>query len=128
MQLTEVAATAGTKTGSLRGKSAIVTGSASGIGLGIARTLAGAGVNIMFSGFGSSADNDPIRNELEKRHGINTTFSGADMSKEKDIAQMIEDARTAFGQIDILVNNAGLQHVEAIETFPGIEMERHHRG
>jgi len=117
MQVTEAAATP-TPTRNLRGKSAIVTGSTSGIGLGIARALAGAGVNVMFNGFGPSVDIDPIRKELERHDRIKTAISGADMSKEEDIAQMIEDARTAFGQIDILVNNAGIQHVEAIETFP----------
>jgi 3-hydroxybutyrate dehydrogenase len=102
----------------LKGKSAIVTGSTSGIGLGIARALAARGVNIMFNGFGSPSDIDDVRRELEKVSRIATAFSGADMSSEQAIAQMIEDARTAFGQIDILVNNAGIQHVEAIETFP----------
>ena len=63
-------------------------------------------------------DFDATREDLEGANGIKTAFSGADMSKTKDIAQMIEDARTAFGQIDILINNAGIQHVEAIETFP----------
>lgn len=102
----------------LKGKSAIVTGSTSGIGLGIARALAMRGVNIMFNGFGSSSNIDDVRTELEKCSGIATAFSSADMSSEQAIAQMIQDARTAFGQIDILVNNAGIQHVEAIETFP----------
>ena len=102
----------------LRGKSAIVTGSTSGIGLGIARALAEAGVNVMFNGFGSSSDFDRFREVLEEDNGIKTAFSGADMSNESDIGKMIEEARTAFGQIDILVNNAGIQHVEAIETFP----------
>jgi len=103
---------------SLHGKSAIVTGSTSGIGLGIARALGKAGANVMFNGFGSSSDIDARREELEKNYGIKTAFSGADMSNEDDIGQMIEATRTAFGQIDILVNNAGIQHVEAIETFP----------
>ncbi|MFA5956342.1 3-hydroxybutyrate dehydrogenase [Hyphomicrobium sp.] len=102
----------------LRGKSAIVTGSTSGIGLGIARALTEAGVNVMFNGFGSSSDFDRLRKALEDDNRIKTAFSGADMSKESEIADMIEEARTAFGHIDILVNNAGIQHVEAIETFP----------
>ncbi|WP_290979461.1 3-hydroxybutyrate dehydrogenase [Hyphomicrobium sp.] len=102
----------------LSGKSAIITGSTSGIGLGIARSLAKRGVNIMINGFGSAGDINNVRKELEKSSGISTAFSGADMSSEQAIEQMIEDARSAFGQIDILVNNAGIQHVEAIESFP----------
>ncbi len=103
---------------SLHGKSAIVTGSTSGIGLGIALALGKAGANVMFNGFGSSSDIDFLRQELEKGYRIKTAFSGADMSNEDDIGHLIEETRTAFGQIDILVNNAGIQHVEAIETFP----------
>lgn len=102
----------------IRGKSAIVTGSTSGIGLGIARALGAAGVNIMFNGFATPSEMEHVREELETSNGIKTAFSRADMSKEDDIARMIEDARATFGQIDILVNNAGIQHVEAIETFP----------
>lgn len=118
MQLTDATMERAKLNRNLRGKSAIVTGSTSGIGLGIARALAAAGVNIMFNGFGTSSDFDSSRRDLEKRNRIKTAFSGADMSKEDDIASMIEGARAAFGQIDILVNNAGIQHVEAIETFP----------
>jgi 3-hydroxybutyrate dehydrogenase len=103
---------------SLRGKTAIVTGSTSGIGLGIARALAEGGANIMFNGFGSTSGLDVTRGEFEKNFRIKTAYSGADMSNPDDIAEMIDAARTAFGQIDILVNNAGIQHVEAIETFP----------
>ena len=103
---------------SLKGKTAIVTGSTSGIGLGIARALAGAGANIMFNGFGSTSGLDDTRSEFETAFGVKTAYSGADMSNPDEIAEMIGSARTAFGQIDILVNNAGIQHVEAIETFP----------
>ena len=119
MQMTEIKpAAALSPEQKLAGKSAVVTGSTSGIGLGIARALAAAGANVMFNGFGSSPSIDPVRAELEQRFCTRTAFSAADMSKPEDIAQMIEDARTAFGTIDILVNNAGIQHVEAIETFP----------
>lgn len=118
MQFTQTAPAVAATTHKLHGKSAIVTGSTSGIGLGIARALAESGVNVMFNGFGSLPTIDPTREDLERRYGIATAFSDADMSKEEDIARMIADARTAFGQIDILVNNAGIQHVEAIETFP----------
>ena len=118
MQLTQTAPAAAITPRNLHGKSAIVTGSTSGIGLGIARALAESGVNVMFNGFGSSPDIDVTREDLERRYRVATAFSDADMSKEEDIAQMIADARTAFGQIDIIINNAGIQHVEAIETFP----------
>lgn len=118
MQLTQTASAAAITPRNLHGKSAIVTGSTSGIGLGIARALAESGVNVMFNGFGSSPNIDVTREDLERRYRVATAFSDADMSKEEDIAQMIADARTAFGQIDILINNAGIQHVEAIETFP----------
>jgi 3-hydroxybutyrate dehydrogenase len=106
------------QTQDLKGKSAIVTGSTSGIGLGIARALAEQGVNVMFNGFGSADEIEQIRLDLEKSNGVQTAFSGADMSNEDQIARMIDDTRTSFGEIDILVNNAGIQHVEAIETFP----------
>lgn len=118
MQLNQTASAAAITPRNLHGKSAIVTGSTSGIGLGIARALAESGVNVMFNGFGSSPGIDVTREDLERRYRVATAFSDADMSKEEDIAQMIGDARTAFGQIDILINNAGIQHVEAIETFP----------
>ena len=118
MQLTQTASAPAITPRNLHGKSAIVTGSTSGIGLGIARALAESGVNVMFNGFGSSPDIDVTREDLERRYRVATAFSDADMSKDEDIAQMIGDARTAFGQIDILINNAGIQHVEAIETFP----------
>jgi 3-hydroxybutyrate dehydrogenase len=103
---------------SLNGKTAIVTGSTSGIGLGIARALAQAGANIMFNGFGAASGLDSMRAEFERNFKISTAYSAADMSNPDDIALMIETARTALGTIDILVNNAGIQHVEAIETFP----------
>ncbi len=105
-------------THSLRGKSAIVTGSTSGIGLGIARALTAAGANVMFNGFGSSPCINDLRRGLETSFDVKTAMSFADMSKPADIAEMIDAARTEFGQIDILINNAGIQHVEAIETFP----------
>src|SRR5262249_5644832 len=102
----------------LRGKSAIITGSTSGIGLGTARAFAKPGIIVLFNAFGAPSGFELLRKELERGSGISTAYSGADMSNPDDIAQMIDDARAAFGQIDILVNNAGIQHVEAIETFP----------
>ena len=104
--------------GELAGKAAIVTGSTSGIGLGIARAFAEAGMDVMLNGLGNAADIDKTRGEIEEMFGVKVAYSGADMSKPDDIVQMVEDARQAFGKVDVLVNNAGIQHVEAIETFP----------
>jgi 3-hydroxybutyrate dehydrogenase len=102
----------------LAGKTAIVTGSTSGIGLGIAHALAEAGMHVMLNGFGDKAEIQKIRADMEETCGIRTAYSAADMSKPGDIVQMVDDARKLLGQVDVLVNNAGIQHVEAIETFP----------
>ncbi|HSM19763.1 MAG TPA: 3-hydroxybutyrate dehydrogenase, partial [Hyphomicrobiales bacterium] len=102
----------------LSGKSAIITGSTSGIGLGIARALAGAGANVTLNGFGDAAEIERIRAGIEQEFGVTAVYCDADMTRPADIARMVADADKAFGQVDILVNNAGIQHVEAIETFP----------
>lgn len=102
----------------LAGKSAIVTGSTSGIGLGIAEALAAAGMNVMLNGFGDAKEVETVRRDLEKSHGVTVSYSPADMSKPDQIVAMVDQARDAFGQVDVLINNAGIQHVEAIETFP----------
>jgi 3-hydroxybutyrate dehydrogenase len=102
----------------LEGKNAIVTGSTSGIGLGIAGAFAGAGMNVMLNGFGDSKEIERIRSSLEENFGVHTSYSAADMSKPDEICALVEEARRAFGRVDVLVNNAGIQHVEAIETFP----------
>jgi 3-hydroxybutyrate dehydrogenase len=102
----------------LKGRSAIVTGSTSGIGLGIAQAFAAEGANLMLNGFGELKAIEEIRSGIEANHGVKAVYSGADMSKPAEINRMIEEAVSAFGQVDILVNNAGIQHVEAIETFP----------
>jgi 3-hydroxybutyrate dehydrogenase len=104
--------------GRLAGKAAVVTGSTSGIGLGIAQAFAEAGMDVMLNGFGDKAEIERTRMQIEERFGVETAYSAADMTKPGDIAQMIEDARKLLGQVDVLVNNAGIQHVEAIETFP----------
>jgi 3-hydroxybutyrate dehydrogenase len=101
----------------IKGKSAVVTGSTSGIGLGIAKALAGAGVNVMINGFGDKAAIETERAGLEKL-GVKAAYSAADMSKPAEIAEMIRTAETAFGAVDILVSNAGIQHVAPIEEFP----------
>ena len=102
----------------LAGKIAIVTGSTSGIGLGIARAFAASGMHVMLNGFADPAEIQKIRADLEEAYAIKTAFSGADMSKPDQIVRMVEDTRKLLGKVDVLVNNAGIQHVEAIETFP----------
>ena len=102
----------------LAGKTALITGSTSGIGLGIAQSLAGAGSNVVLNGFGDIAEIDEMRRALEARFGVASAYVPADMAAPAAIAKMLEFAGTAFGGVDILINNAGIQHVEAIETFP----------
>lgn len=102
----------------LKGKSAIVTGSTSGIGLGIARALAAQGVNVMLNGFGNSSEIKAVRKQLEADYAVRTLYSGADMSRPKEIATMCAEAEAQFGGVDILVNNAGIQHVSPVEDFP----------
>ena len=101
----------------LKGKSAVVTGSTSGIGLGIAKALAGAGVNVTINGFGDKAAIEAERAGLEKL-GVKAAYSAADMSNPAEIADMIRTAEKTFGAVDILVNNASIQHVSPIEEFP----------
>lgn len=102
----------------LKGKVAIVTGSTSGIGLGIAHAFASAGMNVVLNGFGDRESVEATRSEIERMFGVRASYSAADMSKPQEIRRMVEEAELAFGQVDVLVNNAGIQHVEAIETFP----------
>ena len=102
----------------LKGKTALVTGSTSGIGLAIARALAEAGADVMLNGFGDAADIEKERSGLEKEFGIKAAYSGADMSKPEEIAAMVAETEKKFGKLDILVNNAGIQHVANIEDFP----------
>ena len=102
----------------LKGKTAVVTGSTSGIGLGIVRALAGAGSNVVINGFG---DKDAIEKEragIEREFGVKALYSPADMTKPAEIAGMIAAGEKAFGSVDILVNNAGIQFVSPIEDFP----------
>jgi 3-hydroxybutyrate dehydrogenase len=102
----------------LQGKSAIVTGSTSGIGLAIARACAKDGANVMINGFGEAGAIEQERAAIEKEFGVKALYSGADMSKGAAIAAMVAEAEEAFGAVDILVNNAGIQFVAPIEEFP----------
>ena len=102
----------------IKGKSAVVTGSTSGIGLAIAKALAEAGANVTINGFGDKAAIETERAGLEKTYGIKAAYSAADMTKPAEIADMIKTAEKTFGSVDILVNNAGIQHVAPIEDFP----------
>lgn len=102
----------------LTGKNAIVTGSTSGIGLAIARTLAGQGCNIMLNGMGDKAFIDGLIAEFPKAYGVKTIYSNADMTKPAEIRQMVADCESGLGSADILVNNAGIQFTAPIEEFP----------
>ncbi len=101
----------------LKGKTAIITGSTSGIGLGIAKGFASKGVNIVLNGFGNPKTIEKLREKIENM-GVACIYSNADMSKPDEITAMIDDAIKHFGSIDILVNNAGIQHVSPVENFP----------
>jgi 3-hydroxybutyrate dehydrogenase len=102
----------------LKGKSAIVTGSTSGIGLGIATAFAGQGADVLLNGFGDADQIETLRFTLERDHGVKVRHSGADMSDPAAIRAMADYARAEFGKIDIIVNNAGIQHVAPVEEFP----------
>ncbi len=99
-------------------KSALITGSTSGIGRAIAEALAQNGYNIMLNGFGNSNEIEDLRAGLESEFGVKAEYSDADMSKPSQIEQMAQQAHTEFGSIDILINNAGIQYVAPIEEFP----------
>jgi 3-hydroxybutyrate dehydrogenase len=101
----------------LEGKVAVVTGSTSGIGLGVARALAAQGADIVLTGFGDAAAIDALRKELATG-GVRVTYSAADMSKPTEIAGMVEAATRELGRVDILVNNAGIQFTSPVESFP----------
>ncbi len=102
----------------LKGKTALVTGSTSGIGLGIAQALARQGANVVLNGFGDAEGPLAAVREAGKAHGVRVAHHGADMSKAADIEAMMAFAATTFGRVDILVNNAGIQHVAAVQDFP----------
>jgi len=102
----------------IKGKTALVTGSTSGIGLGIATAMAAEGANIVLNGFGDAKAIEATRAGLADKYGVAVRHSGADMTKPAEIAAMVAEAEAAFGAVDILVNNAGIQHVAPVEEFP----------
>ena len=102
----------------LQGKSALVTGSTSGIGLAIARALAAQGANVTINGFGDKAAIEKERIAIEKDYKVKAIYSPADMSKPADIADMIRTSEKTFASLDVLINNAGIQFVSPIQEFP----------
>ena len=102
----------------LEGKTAIVTGSTSGIGLGIAEAFARSGCNIVLNGFGEATAIEATRAELARRTNAKVVYSGADMARSKAIENMVKQTVQTFGSVDIMVNNAGIQHVAPLEEFP----------
>jgi 3-hydroxybutyrate dehydrogenase len=102
----------------LHGKCAIVTGSTSGIGLGIAKCLAQQGVHVMINGFGDAAAIEAERAGLETQYGVKARYNGADISKPDQVEALIKVANTELGSVDILINNAGIQFTASAEAFP----------
>ena len=108
----------------LKGKAAIVTGSTSGIGLGIARALAGQGASVLLNGFGDTGEIEKLRSGLAGEFKVKVAFSGADMSKPEQVAAMVAQCAKELGGVDVLVNNAGIQHTATIEDFPPEKWEQ----
>jgi 3-hydroxybutyrate dehydrogenase len=102
----------------LKGKSVVVTGSTSGIGLGIARSFAAEGANIMLNGLGDAAEIETLRAGIEADFKVKAVYSPADMTRPAEIADMIGQARRELGSVDVLVNNAGIQYVAPVDEFP----------
>ncbi|CAM3267596.1 3-hydroxybutyrate dehydrogenase [Asticcacaulis taihuensis] len=102
----------------LSGKTALITGSTSGIGLAIAKGLAAQGAKIMLNGFGDAAEIEKVRADLAAEHGVEVRFNGADLTKADQIEALFKDINDNLGGVDILVNNAGIQFVSPIEDFP----------
>ena len=112
---------------SLKGKVALVTGSTSGIGLGIARALGAEGADLMLNGFGDAAKIETERAGLAKEFGVRVGYSAADISKSAEIAAMVAETQKSLGSLDILVNNAGIQFVADVEEFPEDRWDSDHR-
>ncbi len=99
-------------------KNAIITGSTSGIGLGMAKAFAGEGMNIMLNGFGDAKEIEAIRSQLASENGVEVGYHNADMTKPDEIGALFKAAEEKFGAVDVIVNNAGIQFVAPIEEFP----------
>ncbi len=102
----------------LSGKAAVITGSTSGIGRGIAEALAREGAHVMLNGFGDAGEIESLRAAIEKQHGVKARYHAADMSKAAEIGDLMRRAEAELGSVDILVNNAGVQHVAPVDEFP----------
>src|SRR5437667_10828452 len=102
----------------LKGKTAIVTGSTSGIGLGIATALAAEGCDVMLYGVGEPTVIEKLRAGLAERHGVRAAYLAADVARPAEIRELVKETARRFGTVDILVNNAGIQHVAKIVDFP----------
>lgn len=100
-----------------KGKNAVITGSTSGIGLGIARSFAKAGINVMLNGFGDESEIEQIRKGLADE-GVTALYNGADMTRPEEIESLVKETQDKLGSVDIVVNNAGIQHVAPIDEFP----------
>lgn len=108
----------------LKGKVALVTGSTSGIGLGIAQALAGQGADLMLNGFGDPAQIAQLRAETAERFGVRVGYSGADLSQPEAVAGMVRQAEDELGAVDVLINNAGIQFTASVEDFPDEQWDR----
>ena len=107
----------------LKGKVAIVTGSTSGIGLGIARELAKLGADLVLNGFGDTGEIEKTRRRIEREHGVRVVYDGADMSKGDAVRGLIDRTVGTFGRLDILVNNAGIQFTAPVDEFPAAKWD-----
>jgi 3-hydroxybutyrate dehydrogenase len=107
----------------LQGKTALITGSTSGIGLGIAQALAAQGADIVLNGFGDAAEIERLRADLAARHKVGVAYDGADMSRPEAIERMMNKTLAVQGTIDIVVNNAGIQHVAPVDEFPAAKWD-----